>query len=443
MPKRTFTPTWIKNLKPADSRQDFTEAGRPGFMLRVWPGGQKTFVFRYWRNEKASVMTLGQWPAMSLEEAHDEHVAARKQFVNGLDPIEEKERAARAREAQEQRRRTVEGVTIRNVIAEWGWHWARRRRKRPREAIRLLKVHLAKPLAGKPAQDITKRDLVKAIDKVMARGSMVMANRLRDLFAQVFEFAASRDLIPSSPAAGLLRKPGGDEESRERSLSNDEVKTFWSAMEWPKTAISAQVRLGLKLILITAQRPGEVATARFDQFDVDERLWTIPADIAKNEREHYVPLTDLAVELIEQLRTLAKGRPHLLPSQQSKLKPNEPISERALSRALKNNHVGEANPKLFGCEPFTPHDLRRTAATHITSLGIPRLHVSKVLNHLTVPKVSNHADAASDTTAIYDRHHYWDEKKRALEVWETELRAIIAGKKPKVVAIGKGRRAHS
>jgi integrase len=423
MAKRVFTPTWIKNLKATAARQDFTEAGRPGFMLRVWPGGQKTFVFRFWRNETASIMTLGQWPAMTLEQAHDAHDAARKQFVNGLDPIEEKRTATRAREAQDQR----------NVIAEWAWHWARRRRRRPREAVRLLKVHLLKSLAKKPAQEITKRDLVQVLDKVLARGSGVMANRLRDLFVQVFGFAASRDLISSSPAAGLQKKPGGDEESRERSLDRDEVHAAWKGLEAAETAISAQVRLGLKLILVTAQRPGEIASARFEQFDLKGRIWTIPADIAKNEREHYVPLTDLAVELIEELRVLAKDRPHLLPSHQSKLKPDEPISERALSRALKNNHASKDNPTLFGCEPFTPHDLRRTAGTHMTSLGVPRLHVSKVLNH----------SDKDDTTAIYDRHHYWGEKKRALQIWETELRAIIAGKKPKVVAIGKGRRAHS
>lgn len=96
---------------------------------------------------------------------------------------------------------------MRNVIAEWAWHHARRHRKRPREALRLLRVHLLQaPVKDKPASDITKRDLVLIIDKILARGSTVMANRIRDLTAQVFDFAAMRDLIPSSPAAGLLKR---------------------------------------------------------------------------------------------------------------------------------------------------------------------------------------------------------------------------------------------
>jgi integrase len=86
--------------------------------------------------------------------------------------------------------------------------------------------------------------------------------------------------------------------------------------------------------------------------------------------------------------------------------------------------------KLFGCELFTPHDLRRTAATHMTTLGIQRLHVSKVLNH----------SDGDDITAVYDRYDFWDEKQRALATWEAELRAIIHGKPSKVVPIANGRR---
>lgn len=434
MPKRTFTETWLKSLtkKTLTERIDYTEAGRKGFMLRHWPGGERTFVVRYQRDGKTRVLTLGNYPAMSLEDAHDGHAEARRQLARGQDPIEERERKRREREAQDQRRKTVGAVTIRNVIAEWAWHYARRHRKRPREAVRLLRVNFATPLASKPAQEITKRDLVLVIDRVIARGSPVMANRLRDLIVPVFAFAAARDLIPMSPAAGLQKKPGGDEDSRERALTSDEVKVFWAALARPDTKISPAVRLGLKLILVTAQRPGEVVRARFDQIDTQERVWRIPGDIAKNEREHFVPLTDLALELIEALRGLADGRPHLLPSRHSKQLREKPMSERALPRALNNNRTGkDDHQKLFGLELFTPHDLRRTASTHMTSLGIPRLHVKKLLNH----------SDEDDTTGIYDRYHYWAEKQHALEVWADELRAVVAGKVRKEVPLGDDKEA--
>lgn len=427
MPSKVLTETLLKNLqkRPPSKQTFYSEPGRKGFMLRHHPGGEMAFLVRYKIAGKEHWVTLGSWPALSIVAAHEEHLEIRKQLANGLDPKVERERHRIERQRQEEMRKVTEAVTVRNVIAEWAWHHARRHRKRPREAIRLLRVHLLQaPVKDKPASDITKRDLVLIIDKILARGSTVMANRVRDLTAQVFNFAAMRDLIPSSPAAGLLKKPGGQEQAKERSLNRDEIRQFWRGLDDGKAKISLPIRLALKLILVTAQRPGEVAQAKLSDIDVAQRLWRIGDN--KSERPHTVPLTDLAIEIIDDLRKLANGRPYLLPSVHSTLKPAEPISERALSRALRNNRVDE---KLFGCEPFTPHDLRRTAATHMTTLGIQRLHVGKVLNH----------SEGGDITAVYDRYGYWDEKQRALATWEAELRSIIDGKPSKVVPIAIAR----
>jgi integrase len=450
MPKRVFTETWIKNLKPADERQDFTEAGRTGFMLRVWPGGQKTFVLRYFRDGRSPIMTLGQWPAMSLSEAHEEHAAARKHLIRGLDPIEERERETKARETRQMHEKASKAVTIRNVIAEWAWHYARKHRKRPQEAVRLLKAHLLVPaLTGRPAAEVTKRDLVQIIDRPMSRKKYVMANRLRDLIAQIFRFAAQRDLIPFDPASGLIAKPGGKERARKRNLNVEEVRKFWATMAKPaldahdrrkhapgEVAISYPIRLALKLILVTAQRPGEIAEARWSEFNLDKRVWTIPPgriktvskrDEDEDVHEHLVPLTDMAIEIIGELRALAKGRLFVVPCKHSKKKPDAPVSEKALSRALKNCHVEATDDKsvtLFGMPTFTPNDLRRSAASHMGRIGIDRFHQDKVLNH---------ADTSIGGT--YDQWTYWPQKLKALTEWDYELGAIITGKQRKVVPL--------
>lgn len=428
--KKRFTPTWLKSLLDSPPAEDttYSEAGRVGFILRHRTGGALVWLVRYQLSGKPVWLTLGEYPAMTLDQAHEAHAEVRKQLAQGLDPKVERERLRIERQRQEEARQLTEAITVRNVIAEWAWHHARRHRKRPREAVRLLRAHLLQaPVKDKPASDITKRDLVLIIDKILARGSTVMANRIRDLTAQVFNFAAMRDLIASSPAAGLMKKPGGQEQAKERSLNRDEIRRFWFGLDDAETKISLPIRLALKLILVTAQRPGEIAQAKFRDIDVAQRLWRIGDN--KSERPHTVPLTDLAIEIIDELRKLANGRPYLLPSVHSMLKPDEPISERALSRALRNNRVGEKHPHVFGCEPFTPHDLRRTAATHMTALGIERLHVGKILNH----------SDGGDITAVYDRHSYWNEKQRALITWEAELRSIIDAKPSKVVPIAKGR----
>ena len=165
-------------------------------------------------------------------------------------------------------------MTARNVIAEWGWHYARPHRKRPREALRLLKVYVAQPWKGRMVRDLVKRDAVCYSIAVTARGSLVMANRIRDLANQAFSFAIERELIETNPFAGI-RKPGGKEETKERALNAEELRTFWRSLESPKTKMSQVVRSALRLILTTAQRPGEVIGARWDEFDLaaESPLW--------------------------------------------------------------------------------------------------------------------------------------------------------------------------
>jgi integrase len=421
---RIFTETWLRSLerqKPP-KRRDYTEKGRKGLMLRHWPGGERTFVVRYHVEGRAKILSLGSYPAMSLEEAHEAHAKARKQLGRGIDPIEACREESRLEQLARERRRVDNAVTARNVIAEWGWHWARANRKRPREAVRLLRVYVATPWATRPVRDLVKRDAVLLLDKIKARAP-VMANRIHALASQVFTFGVSRDLIQSNPFLGVAR-PGGDESPRSRKLADAEIQSVWRGLETFKA--TEHVRLALKMILITAQRPGEVAGMRWDELDGD--MWTIPAARSKNGREHRVPLSALALELLEQLRPLAKDRPHVFPSVHTRQKRERPMLELALSRALRNNRTEDS---VLGVPWFTPHDLRRSAASGMTALGISRLHVSKVLNH-----------ADRDVTGrVYDRNEYAAEKRTALDTWADHLQAIVTGKARKVVPLQKKQRA--
>ncbi|HWS61986.1 MAG TPA: site-specific integrase [Steroidobacteraceae bacterium] len=215
--------------------------------------------------------------------------------------------------------------------------------------------------------------------------------------------------------AGVLR-PGGDEVPRYRTLNDDEVRAFWTKVDSAKMADAT--KLGLKLLLVTAQRRGEITAARWPHFDFDKAVWTIPAEVSKNGKEHKVPLSPLATQILTELRGTTGDRTHVLASQHSIQKPDSSYSERVLSRAVRENE------EHFGIAHFTPHDLRRTAASMMTSIGVPRLHVEKVLNH-----------TLSDIAEVYDRHDYFDEKKVALNRWAEHLADVIANKRPKVVPL--------
>jgi integrase len=217
-----------------------------------------------------------------------------------------------------------------------------------------------------------------------------------------------------------IERPGGDESPRDRVLTADEIKAFWTKLA--EADMAEPTRIALKLLLVTAQRRGELTFARWSHFDLDSKLWTIPVELLKTSHArrtkpepHAVPLSPLALDLLGQLKGLTGGGIYVLPAHVDKKK-NRSYSERVLSRAVRQND------DHFGIEHFTPHDLRRTAASFMTKIGIPRLHVEKVLNHST-----------GDIAEVYDRHDYLPEKRAALDRWGEHLEILIEGREERMI----------
>jgi integrase len=171
--------------------------------------------------------------------------------------------------------------------------------------------------------------------------------------------------------------------------------------------MSDKTKRALKLILVTAQRPGEVIGIHSSE--IDGCWWTIPAERSKNGREHRVFLTPLAINLMEGEKGFVFESP----------KGEKPIGVNALARALRNNL--KPHPKTgkirMQMEPFTPHDLRRTAATRLAEMGYTDEIIGAILNH-TRPTVTAHH---------YNHYRYDKEKRTALENWARKLESIITG----------------
>jgi integrase len=448
-----ITDTWLRTAKPRKARYDVTTELR-GLMVRVHPSGALSFRYRYKRGKDAQgrplqhLIVLGEYgrrgSGLTLEDAHDFQRRAQRWFALGLDPIEEKrkEDEAKAKALQER----ADAGTVAELVDEFvhrklraeRWDaeqaaWVRdakvkiKPRRRPEAADALLKSNLVatklddKKVGDMKACDLTRRQLVRLLDGIVDRGAPITANRVHALLRQLFDWAAAKDLVPASPMAGIER-PGGDEAPRKRVLTSEEIQKFWAKVEDADAEMSAPTRLALKLLLVTGQRRGELTFAKWSHFDLESKLWTIPVELLKSSHSrsskpdpHMVPLSPLALEILEQLKTLTGKGTFVLPAHGDKTK-DRSYSERVLSRAVRDN---EAH---FGIPHFTPHDLRRTAASFMTKLGVPRLHVEKVLNHST-----------SDIAEIYDRHDYLPEKKVALEKWAAHLQEIITGKDRKVV----------
>lgn len=396
-----FTDRSIKALKPEEKRRDIREGkSRPGFAVRVFPSGKKSFIYIYALNgvkRRLTLGTFGDHPAMGLSEAHTEYEAARRKVEKGIDPAAEKLEA----ELAEKRADTIEQLT-----AEYIEKWAKPRKRTWQEDQRILDKDIIPVWGKRKAKEISRRDVILLLDSIVDRGSPIAANRIHALLHKMFRFAVGRDIIPFNPCADLS-KPA-KERRKDRVLSDAEIRTHWQGIMASKE-MSDLTRYALLLQLTTAQRQGEIASMRWDE--ISGGNWTIPAERAKNGLTHRVPLSPQASALLDTVKEISGNSEWVFPSPKA-----GHIAPSAVGRAL-HRHLSNLDKPISkgSTEWFTPHDLRRTAASKMTEAGINRLTVAKILNH-----------AETGVTAVYDRHSYDKEKRQALEAWGRRLDAILS-----------------
>jgi integrase len=364
---------------------DYWDKDMHGFGVRVHPSGRKAFCVRYvGDNGKRRRINIGHYPALSLADARDKAKVLVGRIACGEDPQAEKV-ADR------------ESITLGQLANNYMELHAKRRKRSWQEDERIIKADLLPAWKNRKAKTIGRRDVSEFLDGIVERGAPIMANRTKALISKIFNFGMSRELVGNNPCHGvpMPSKP----QQRDRVFDDEEIYRFWQALEEAQPVMAAT----FKMRLLTAQRGLEVLSMRWEQIRGD--WWTIPGGIAKNGLSHRVPLSPQVKNLLEVLRDLTSTSVWVFASPSK-----EGAHLRTISRAAKRI------AKTARIEDFTAHDLRRTGASHMTSMGIPRLVVSKILNH-----------AESGITAVYDRHSYDAEKREALERWGDRVDEILAG----------------
>jgi integrase len=380
----------VQSLKPGPVRTEFWDTEVSGLCVRVTPQGTKSwsFLFRSRDGGPKRRFTIGDYPAWSLKDARERALVLRQQVQSGLDPVVE-------------RRRSKDALTLQKIAESYARH-VKAKLRSGAEYEAMLNRHLLPKLGDRKAADLKRADIVMVLDELGARAP-VSANRLQAVTSAMFSWAVDQGLLEASPIIGLAKR--SVEHAKERTLSDDEIRRFWSALD----GMADAYRDALRMILLTGQRPGECAGIRAEEVDVNSGLWTIPATRVKNKREQVVPLVGDALALIERLRGRQKHGTLLATPRGLELTPQN------LAKAF------ERLPKGTLDADATPHDLRRTAATLMARLGTDRLHVAAVLNHASTTR-------ATVTGAVYDRHTYLPEKTRALSALDREIQRILSGK---------------
>jgi len=408
-----LTDRTLRNAKPRETVYRLRDGNSitKGFGVTVAPAGSKTFFLSYTSpaSGKRTQVNLGRYPAVSLSEAREKAISFRQSLDIGTDPKDEIKRERKLSEEMATRP-TVEAL-FDGYIADLEMDGKRS----AKEVRRIFNKHIKEMIGETIAAEISTDNILDVLTPIVQRGSLVHADNVRAYLRAAFEFglhaaAATRwrGRIPkfglshnpvASTKKAVRRKPVG-----QRALSADEVAQVWSG-----TGISLPSHLALKLLITTGQRVEEVLQANWREFDLKERLWTIPAERRKNRHDvtepHIVPLSDLHVELLVQVRE-ATDHPEWLFSHKDRKQPRKADAlYQAVHRFCKSNEI----------EPFAPRDCRRTFKTLAGSIGIDLELRNRLQGHAMTDVGSVH----------YDRWGYLPEKRRAMEVWSEWLASSI------------------
>lgn len=385
MPSIRFTARSIDAFKPPASGQvDYWDQAMPGFGLRLSASGRKSWVTMYRHEGMKRRMTIGTYPTLKLADARGMADDILRDAGHGLDPAALKKAGRKAE-------------TFKELAEAYLERYAKKRKRSWKKDEKAIERDLNPAFGNRKAKSIKRQDVVHLLERIVERGAPIQANRTHEILRRIFNWAIRADEagIEINPAAGI-EKPS-KENQREKVLTDDEIRAVWKAMEAQTQLMGAM----FKMRLITAQRGGEISHMRWP--DIDGDWWTIPGEYSKNGRAHRVPLSLPAVAILEEIRPLTGKQEWVFLSPSCK----GPIWAIWKSTADIRDKSGVE---------FRPHDLRRTASSFMTGrLGVPRFEVKKILNHVDL-----------DITAVYDRHSYDPEKRRALGAWGDLLEKIIA-----------------
>jgi integrase len=401
--KIALTDRYIKGVQAAEQRLEVTDLTCRGLTFRVTTKGVKSFSLVAKIEGKFHRITLGQYPVMSLAQARARADEARKALSEG--------RGTNAQPAEAGAPKTFEALTVEyleNAKGKKSFDHDVNCLKRPRAAF-----------ARRDPATLRRKEIEEFI-KSLALDYKVMANRTQAAISRVLSFGVEKEYFPANVLAGAKRF-GGKEKSRTRTLDASEIKKLWLYLDLDGSPVTPLVGLAIKLVLISAQRPGEISGLSQDELiDLEgpKPIAELPDDRMKTGIAHSWPLTQTALALVKTALAMrrsdapsrfvfaARRDPE---SSASQARGDRPISRAALGRALQRFCA------QYQMKPFTPHDLRRTANSIASAEKIPLEYSDRLLSH-----------RLPGQQKTYNRHAFADEKRACAEAIERHILRLIA-----------------
>lgn len=385
--------------------------GVPGFVLVHTPANYTGYGLVYRVKGKRTKLTLGSTKMLSLAEARKLAGKYRSSIEAGADPHGEK--IAQRRQEDQKERFDVEKMWEKYM------HLVGSQLRTRAEKDRLFRHDILPKVRGKCVTEIQKSHVLEIIDGIVAKGKRRTADKVRQEGAAFFKWLLEREIVDRNVFAGV-RKANIGKSIRTRVLSDDEIRAIWIGSE-PEGRWACWI----KLLILTGCRNMEVRNARWSEFDLEDRLWTIPADRYKNGNSHGVYLTDAMLEILCEVPRF-KDVDLLFPAVGNA---SQPMSGDQKVKDRIDKRMRETLSKAGSKEPenWCAHDFRRTLATGLQRLGFRPDIADQVIGHV--------GSTRSGAAAHYLHHRYDEERKQALTTWSDYVNQILQ----KPVDLSQGR----
>ncbi|WP_413615123.1 integrase arm-type DNA-binding domain-containing protein [Halomonas cupida] len=352
----------IETTKPGSKEIALSDG--MGLELRISPKGQKGWRLRYTRpNGKRNMMSLGTYPEVSLAEAREKRTDARRLLAKGIDPVEQR---------RQDKRELIYATenTFKSLAKEWHETMAKRWKetsKRGTQSWGALESHVFPYVGSRAIDSIKPLEWLEVLRRLEAAGKFEQRRKLHSFCRDIYRFAIITGRATYNPLSDLGTALERQKRKHFSHISQSELPELVEAINgYDKSPL---VRAGLKLLLMTAVRPGELRQARWEEFDLEAAVWKIPADRMKVGRPHQTPLPSQAISLLHELHAMTGKYRLLFPGRND---PRKPISDAAFGMALK---------RMGFHGRHVPHGTRHVVATGLKEMGFPGEWIEAQLSH--------------------------------------------------------------
>ena len=383
MPAKNLTDSALKAFKPKDRPYKPSDGTIGGLHVVVYSSGKKVFRLTYAFHGKTKTLTIGSYPEISLAEAREKALEAKKQIQHGQDPNEVK------KAAKEQP--TADATTFRHIASKW--LTLRKPEWSPvhfDDTDQKLNLHVLPRLGDIPIAAVSKADIKAILDTLQAQSKFATRKKVNSIISQVMQYALVLDTpgVVADFTQQLKRQYSTPPVKNRAALTTPaHVGGLMRAIE-AYNETSRITAIALKFSALTFCRPGEIRQAEWVEIDLTDNVWRIPESKMKAKQPLIVPLARQTQALLEHLRPLTGHSRYLFPSTRT---PERPMSEATITVALRRMN--------FSKDEMCAHGFRGTASTLLNEKGFNRDWIERQLAHGPKDKVRaayNHSEFLAD-----------------------------------------------